>query len=66
MENQDGRVTNAALDTADVCAVEAGFESEVLLRPSPFLTDLPHIESHLLPNIHAPAGRTCCLTIYGL
>ena len=52
-ENHDGRVAHAALDAADIGAVQAAIKGKALLREPELLPYLPDIEAHLAAYIHA-------------
>ena len=62
--NDDGRISRAALDAADVGPVQAGFEGEFLLRPAPLLPDPLEIASNLPPDVHRDSRPICRLIVY--
>jgi hypothetical protein len=66
IEDEDCRVPDTAFNAADIGPVQPRFERQIFLRPTPLLAHLSHVEPHQAPDIHAPAGRICGLSIYGL
>lgn len=51
-EHEHSGVPRASFDPADIGAMKPGLEGELLLRPSPFAPDPPHVETELLPDVH--------------
>jgi hypothetical protein len=53
MKHEHSRISDAPLDAADVGAVYASLEGEILLRPTSQLPPPSHIEADLAPDVHA-------------
>ena len=60
----DGRVADAALDAADIGAVQPGLEGQFLLRQPLFETKSPDVAAELAANFHA--AKLAALQTIGL
>lgn len=52
VNDEDGRIPCAALDPADVGAVQARLERQMLLRPAAEQSQSAQVNAHLAPDIH--------------
>ena len=52
LDDGDGGVADAAFDAADIGAVEATLEGEILLGPAPVVPQFLDVEPELPPDIH--------------
>lgn len=64
LQNDDGGVPHAALDPADVGAMQAAFERQVLLGKGLVEPEFSNICAHLPADIHA--GKGIALLTFGL
>lgn len=53
LDDENGRIADAPLDTAHIGSVEPRFEGEVLLGPALFAPETLHIEPNGVADIHA-------------
>jgi hypothetical protein len=63
LNNEDGRIADAALDPADVGPVQPAFEGQGLLGPAALLAQPPHVRAHLPPDVHDSSGQGCRVSV---
>lgn len=62
--DHDRGIANPALDAADIGAVEAALEGQILLRPALFAPQFLDVQAKPTPYIHADSGRRRSQLIY--
>lgn len=64
LKDRHCRIAHSPLYAAEVGAMQAGFEGEVLLGEAPLLASLANIHAHPAPHFHAASGAS--LSLFGL